>query len=263
MNSGNPMSVPQARLLAYVDGELDANAAAEVEAALARDPEAQAFVQRERLLRRRLQAAFAPVLDEPVPERLSALLAETAAAPTVVDLQAERERRRPPPPAPAAPAPRTAWPMWMGLAASVLLSVGVGFALGQRSGAGAGEMLASADGALVAGAPLASALATQTSAEAKGAVRVGMSFVSTDGHYCRSFTLNAQATAGLACEQGGRWQVQMLARDEAPADNGDSTYRQAASPWPQALLEAIDRRIAGAPLDARGEAEAIRRGWKR
>ncbi|MNY81634.1 hypothetical protein D3C86_2232920 [compost metagenome] len=40
-------------------------------------------------------------------------------------------------------------------------------------------------------------------------------------------------------------------------------YRQAAADMPSQVLEAIDQRIAGQPLDAKGEQEAVQRKWVR
>jgi hypothetical protein len=39
-------------------------------------------------------------------------------------------------------------------------------------------------------------------------------------------------------------------------------YRQAGSALPPAVLDAIDERIAGAPLDAAGEQAARNKGWR-
>lgn len=256
----NSMTMTEERLRAFVDGELDAADAAQVEAALAHDEAARRFVERERALRAQLQAAFAPVLDEPVPDRLMAALRAPAAhsvptASAVVDLGAERERRRPP----TSPAPRrVGWPTWLGLAASVLLAVFVGLRL-QAGGAGASH---DAPAAVVADASLSHALATRRAADnaAANTVQVGISFVAKDGHYCRSFALPAQQQAGLACQRGGEWQVQVLAHAQTGAAGA---YRQAATVLPPAVLQAVDAQIDGAPLDASAEEAAIRRGWRR
>ena len=61
-------------LMAYADGELDPLAAKRVEREIAANPELAATIEAHRALRRRLGAAFAPVLDAPVPDRLAALL---------------------------------------------------------------------------------------------------------------------------------------------------------------------------------------------
>ena len=75
------MKITDEQLMAYADGELDAAAAAEVEAAIAADPALAEAVARHRALRRQLRDAFAPGLDEPVPEHLMALVRAPAAKP--------------------------------------------------------------------------------------------------------------------------------------------------------------------------------------
>jgi hypothetical protein len=113
-------------------------------------------------------------------------------------------------------------------------------------------------GALVAQGALASAL-DQQQASTQGEtdpVQIGVTFRMQDGRYCRSFALRAADTAGLACRVDGEWRIPVTA--EAPASEGG--VRQAASP-PPAVLQAIELRIAGEPLDAAGEAQAQRNGW--
>jgi anti-sigma factor RsiW len=71
----NLKRVGDEELHAYVDGRLDAARAAEVEAWLAANPEAAERTQVYRAQNRALHAMFDPVLDEPVPARLTATLA--------------------------------------------------------------------------------------------------------------------------------------------------------------------------------------------
>lgn len=250
------IDLSEERLLAYVDGELAPAEAARLEAALAGHADARAFVERERGMRQRLQAAFAPVMDEPVPERLLAAARGAVPAP-VIDLAAQRERRQPTP-APAG-RPRAAWPAWIGMAASLLL----GLFIGQRWLApGAGDTsVAQVGGIWVAQAGLAQALSIRTAAQqpADDPVRLGPSFVARSGRYCRSFSLVREAMAGYACHEGETWQVQMLAK----ADAAGGGYRQAASALPAPVLQAIEAQIAGVPLDAAAEAAAVQRGWRR
>lgn len=250
------MELTDELLRAFVDGELDAAAAARVQQLLATDAQAAAFVQRERALRQRLSAAFDPVLDEPVPERLLAALGKappaandpTARAP-VLDLAASRALR--------APRRFGGWPAWMGMAASLVLGVFVG----QRLAPDDSPPVAAAGGQWVAGAPLAQALDSQSVATqpAQAPVQLALSFQAQDGRYCRSFTLPQQAMAGLACREAGRWRMEVLAKTEDAPSGG---YRQAASALPPAVLQAVDARIAGAPLDAAAEQQALQRGWK-
>ena len=65
-------------LHAYVDGELSAEQRAEVEALMARDPEAARKVADWKRQRELLKTAFDGVLDEPVPQQLAAALRERA-----------------------------------------------------------------------------------------------------------------------------------------------------------------------------------------
>jgi hypothetical protein len=263
-----PIRLTDELLQAYVDRQLDAATAARIEAALRTDPVASAFVQREQALRQRLDSAFSPVLAEAVPQRLLAALkpppaAKAAPAPTVIPLAAARQRKAAAAKAAAAAAARggsanppgwrfNAWPSALGMAASLL----VGLVLGQR-------LLPAAPGApLVASAELVQALDTQSAATqaADAPVHMATSFVSQAGRYCRSFRWPHEAVAGLACRGSSGWQVELLA--QAPAQPGGA-LRQAASPMPPALLQAIDSEIAGPPLDAAAEQLAIQRGWTR
>ena len=66
-------------LHAYADGELSAEQRAEVEALMARDPEAARKVADWKRQRELLKAAFGGVLDEPVPQQLAAALRERTA----------------------------------------------------------------------------------------------------------------------------------------------------------------------------------------
>lgn len=68
--TGQPIS--EEELHAYVDGELDPERAAQIEAALVHDTAAAEAVQGLRDQKARLHLAFDAVLDEPVPNRLAA-----------------------------------------------------------------------------------------------------------------------------------------------------------------------------------------------
>jgi hypothetical protein len=67
--------------------------------------------------------------------------------------------------------------------------------------------------------------------------------------------------SGLACKQGGAWKVQVAVQGQNKAQQGE--FRQAGSDMPSAVLDAIDQRIAGQPLDAKAEQEAVQRKWQR
>jgi len=124
-------------LIAYLDGELDASACADVEAWLEGDAamreRAAALTESACLLR----AAFDPVLHEPVPERLLAA-ARSAPAP-VVDLAAARARR-------GQPGLVRPWMQWAAAAgiAGLLIGGGAGYYVaGPDAAARQAEALAS------------------------------------------------------------------------------------------------------------------------
>ncbi|MDB5937003.1 MAG: hypothetical protein JWQ01_4347 [Massilia sp.] len=236
-------------LMAYADGELEPAERAAVEEAMRGDPAVAAAVAGHRALRQDVFAAFSPVVDEPVPERLLA----AAGAARVVRLDNVRERR-----AKAAAARRWSWPEWGALAATLVVGVFAGsLGLNRLQGTGDLAIARGAGGALMASGRLDDALTHQLAGTGQGDARIGMSFVSNAGGYCRSFALGA--LAGLACREGGKWNIPVLARGVAQ----ESAYRQAASELPPAVLEAIDARIEGTTLDSRAEGLARDRGWER
>lgn len=241
------MTFEEETLIAYADGELDAATRAAIEAAVASDPQLAHRIAQHRALRARLHAAFEPVLEERVPERLLASLHGTAAgarADNVVSLR---------------PQPRWSWPQWGAMAASVVLGILLGALLLRPSGG----PIDTRGGQMLASGALARALSEQLASTATpGApVEVGVSFRAKSGSYCRSFVLHAGGSlAGLACHEQAAWQVLALAPAEARGALG--SYRQAASALPPSVARALDDLIAGEPLDAAGEAAARARGWK-
>lgn len=213
----------------------------------------------DRRLRAMLAKTYDPVLDEPVPERLSALFAAHAApaAPAAspaapIDLDAERRRRR------------GGWMAWGGMAASLALGV----LIGAKGLAPGGDLERAADGAWVARGGLAQALDDQVSGVAvtPGATRVGMSFLSRGGQYCRAFVVDASAasagSAGLACRDGDAWRVRQIVAMASPSA-ASGAFRTAASPWPETLLDDIDDLREGDTLSPDAERVAISRGWSR
>jgi hypothetical protein len=219
-------------LMAYVDGELDATARAEFEARLAGDPALRAAVAREQALRDALRQGFDPVLDEPVPESLQALLRPAA----VVHELGEARRRR------------LGWAAWGGMAASVLLGLVVGHGLAPSAG-----------GPLRAQGELAQALDQSLSGERLGNVTLKMSVMAQGGGVCRVFTLAQESSAGLACHDAEGWQLRQLA--PLPAA-GKSDYRTAGSELPPALLGGVDALRQGDALDAEAERRVRAAGWR-
>jgi hypothetical protein len=228
------MSIEPEMLMAYADGELGPIEARRVERAIAEDPALAARVEQHRALRARLDAHFAPVAGEPVPDRLAAMLSSN-----VVDLPQRRPRRALP-----------AWSRWSGaLAASLVLGLAIGHGW-QDSG-----VVRSRGGQLYADGALAKALDRQLAA-APGAVRVPISFRDNTGQYCRVFT--APATDGIACRDDRGW---LLRQTRAGAASARTDYIQAGSTDPE-LMAAAQQMMAGDPLDAGAEAKARAAGWR-
>lgn len=168
---------------------------------------------------------------------------------------------------------RWGWLEWSVLGLVLVLGVAAGkFGLAHwqpgwsADTAGPAGMLAGRDGALAAQGKLATALTEQPGgvSQSDAEVRVGLTFLSTDGNYCRTFTLpgTAQDLNGLACRLGPEWRIPVLVQQPKPMAQMGS-YRLAGVQMPSALMEAIDQRIAGGMLDARAEMEALRRNWQR
>ena len=251
-------------LMAYVDGELDAEARTAVDAAVATDPEVAQRVAQHKALRLSLQRTYDEVLTEPVPQRLvNAARSAPAGAheARVADLASARaarakSHRR------ALPS-RVSWSQWGTIAASLL----VGLIIGQFFlNTGDVGPFVTRGGQLLARGALAQALSAQLASNQSqsSAVQIGVSFRARGGTYCRTFALSdaqsqERTLAGLACHERGTWQIEVLAPGEARAPGA---YRMAGSQAPKAVLQALEDRIAGEPLDAPGEAAARQHGWQ-
>jgi hypothetical protein len=234
-------------LMAYADGELDLVARAEIEAAIARDPDVARAVERHRALAARVRTAYDGVLGEGVPDRLAALVAPPGGAP-VADLAARREARR-------IAIGRWQLPQWTALAASVVLGLCVGMLVMREPAAPYEEV----DGAFVARGALDAALTTGlASLPDNSGVSIGISFRDHDGDYCRTFHMHREASvSGLACRHGDAWRLEVLAA--APERTGEL---RPAGAMPLAVLHAVDAAIEGEPLDAGAEAKARDAGWR-
>jgi hypothetical protein len=242
-------------LMAYADGEVDADTRRQIEAAMALDPTIAERVARHRALRTDLGAAFSGVLDEPLPSRLldaassSPASARTA---TVTDLSAARAAK-----SGGQKTGSWAWPQWMAIAASLLIGVLAGRSALQPAQS---EMFATTAGGIVATGSLSAALNDQLSGTSKDSnVQVGLSFRSKDGDYCRSFA--AGSAAGFACHEGTEWRVHAL--NEVAAQGANGEYRMAGSELPPAVLTAIDGVMEGEALDREQEQAARDRGWNK
>ena len=228
------MTVTEEMLIAYLDGELDAEHAAAVETALAADPALSERAVRHRALADRVRGAFAPVAAEPVPERLSAMLGRNDTK--VVDLAARRARR-------------VTWQAWGALAASVAAGLVVGLAIPRGSPVLGDQMAARGE--------LAQALEERASGRGQ-AMEIGLTFKDHAGRYCRTFA--GDGVSGLACREKEAWKVELAVRQPKASE---TEYRTAASVTAAPVLNMVDQLIAGEPLDAEQEAAARASNWSK
>ena len=257
------MSINKGDLMAYADGELGANDAARVEAAIAADPALAERLAAERRLRAALRDHLDPVVREPIPDELTAMIAAAAQerepetdietdARKIVNLAAARAAREED--ATFQPSGlRQQWRSGLAIAASLVLGVVLGTQLHP------GGSIVQKDGMLVASGSLSEALENQLASaqDESNELRILTSFQREDGDYCRVF--EAVPTSGIACKTGGSW---ILERTSASTHRQTSEYRQAGSAE-SALMQAAQEMARGAPLDSAQEEAARSQGWSR
>jgi len=225
------------KFFAWLDGELDAAQAAEVEARVAADPRLSRLADQHRALGAQLRGAFDPIAAAPAPERLQAALPPRA---ELVDFAARKRARMP------------SLPQWAATAATLAVGLFVGTMMPQRGNA----PLEVQAGKLYAASDLSRALDTRLASAPAGDVRIGLTFRAKGGEICRSFV--GPAASGLACRKDGRWQVRgMFAAPEGQTGN----YRMATGMDPN-LAALVGSAMAGEPFDAAAEKAAKDKGWR-
>lgn len=271
MNALN--EIDRLAVMAYVDGELPQADHAAFDARLAHEPALASAVARERALRARLQGAYAPVLDEPVPAGMLDLLAmpDEGQAPSPVTLAANdpitigsNDTHR----AALPHARRWQWREWGAMAASLVVGVVFGARLlASHPAAVGGDTVALKvrdDGAIAAQGALRDALEQRvagTVLEPNSSIGVGLTFRNHAREYCRTFTLD-NASSGIACKQSDGWVVANLEHAAGAPASAAGAYRMAASPFSPPLLQAVDALRDGDTLDAAAETAAKAKGWK-
>ncbi len=249
------MSITDQLLMAYVDGELSPDLAALILSRLETEPDLLERLEQHQRLRRELSAAYGPVMGEPLPPSLAALLHREGA---------------PSEPSPAAPLLRLAKPregsnpsrfgvVWPALAAAAAALFGVGLSEARHAG---DPLTLLGDGRLAASGPLAQSLEGSLAADAAGSgAKIMASFQDRSGRYCRVFGAAAGGHEdGVACKGDGRWLVVALANGAgAEPSNG---YRQASSSLTPATAAAVDELEASSALTPEQERKARTQQWR-
>jgi hypothetical protein len=250
------VTVPRDTLMAFVDGELSEDEARSVAAEVARDPELLRYVEEQNVLRSALGSAFAPILAEPVPPLLERAVRETPVPvrksvfeSAVLDrLRRAWEAQ--------SPAMRLSWAPAGAMAAGIVLGILLAGSFGSTT-------MRDRNGALIAEGDLARTLTERLAADDSGndAARVGVSFFSKDGFFCRSFTTGAarDRLSGIACREGNDWRIATVA--VAPVQ-ASGTFSTAGADMPASVRSALNEMIAGEPLDAAAERAAKNQGWR-
>lgn len=243
-----------AQLAAFIDGRLDDDALIDaIEAALNADPALAgrvAALAGDDEAAAAVRAAFAPVLDAPVPERLTRIVA--APAPRSAG------RALPQPANDTGPGWR--WPQFAAMAASLVLGVVIGGPLltgggTDDSSAGGSLVLASADvDAMLRTAPSGK----KVDLASLGTGEVVLTFRNVDGQLCRQFMLESAGGAtsdALACAGGSGqdWQIEAYGRRAAPAGEMKLAGGDAAP----AVVAAVDAMIDSDALLGADEAAAL------
>lgn len=234
-------------LMAFADGELDAETSARIEAAMETDDSLVEKVAGFMESRARAADALKPLIDEPVPETLMRTVRAmvdnadaTKAADNVVAFQ-----------------PRTApnsWRWAMPLAASLAVIVaGAGGYLAGRASSPSqgGGTVAQLDDPAISKA-LDTAPSGNEVGTGFGTMKLVSSFRDEAGGLCREFELSGPSNVvTIACRSNGRWDMRLAV---ATPTTGTDYVPAGATETIDAYLATIH---AGAPLSEAEEAEAL------
>lgn len=242
--------IEEEKFFAWLDGELPADEAAQVEAEVAADPELSRLADEHRAMATGLRRAFGSVEAQRAPERLQRSIDSDPGEKVVslADARSSREVRRAP----------SLWVQMGALAATLAVGIVTGNML--SSGflpSGSSDPIQTEAGRLVASADLEDALYAQlASSPVESGPRIGLTFRDKAGAICRTF--EDRAASGLACRESGDWRIRSVFQG---AEGQSTDYRMAGGPNPR-LLEEVDSIIDGEPFDAAQEKAAAEKGWR-
>ncbi|MGB7373263.1 anti-sigma factor family protein [Pontixanthobacter sp.] len=236
------MTITPEELAAFADGELAGAREAEIAAMIEADPQLAANIAAHNALKQQLGAHFAPILEQPLPDRLTAPLRKDD---NVADFQPAKT-----PHAPMAanddsvPLKRWGWIAGPALAASLAVAIFL-----PRGGDGAEGY---------ANAQLAAALNSQLVADqgSDADTRILLSFRNESGEFCRAFS--GSDASGIACRDPSGWQ---LRHSGSAGEQRSTEFRQAGNALTD-LMAAAQNMAVGPALDETEEAAAKKNGWQ-
>lgn len=259
------MAIDDKTLSAYLDGELDGQEEATVQAALEQSPELRRRLERFRRADRLAQTHLTNIDKAPLPASVTyALQAEGnqngksrfAAQPIPIHRRLLRHGR----------------PALVPLAASIALVfgflAGLAFPGLDDNAPAVATLTAPSTGRIPSGHPVYAALESTPSGQVvtiNGATEIRaepvLTFRSQTGHYCRELLIAdpESATRSIACRQApGLWQIKVMAEVPVPMDG---QYVPAGDMAEQVLDRTAQALMDGAPLGQAAEAELIGSGW--
>jgi hypothetical protein len=247
-------------LSSYLDGELAAAEARELERRLAKDRTLQARLEALRGADAATRKLYAAVDASPMPASVSRLLAaaEPAAKSKGGNVLAFPARGL-----------RQFWQMPVAIAASVALVVGLMVSkMAEQVPDAASSTATLTARTITPDSDLFGLLEGQASGQAAnlgGGIsgQALLSFTDHSGRYCRQLRLDgaAASTHAVACREASGWTLEALAYGNAMTDG---QYQQASSATPASIGSAIDGLIgARDPLDPEEENIAISKGWEK
>ena len=261
MTSTEPIS--DESLIAYADGALEPEERVAVERRIQADPALADRARRFAESRARAKDALAPLLQEKVPDALSAAVgdmlrdADGGAESGEADVVSLASRRRDASAGMSrSSAPRARWAMPIAASVALLIGAAAGFMIG-TSQVDAPDSLSIAD---LGQAGLVPALNTVTAGNESGIgaderFRAIATYRDGDGALCREFEVDradGSTIVAVACRPDAAWQVQFAVVARQTSDG----YAPASS------LESLDAYLnatgAGAPLSPEAEEEALR-----
>jgi hypothetical protein len=234
-------------LIAYADGELDAETMRKVASALRSDPAARRRLSLLREADATAAAAFAGPEREAVPDRFRNLLDEGGA--------------------PGGGMPHLRFPgrrTLYALAATLALCLffGAGLMAGTRLNGGDRVAAVWPDAALL-GKALEKSPSYATRQNGDTAVTVTASYRDRHNRICREFqaTGRGRAVDGVACRsEDGAWPLEVLAA--LPKTQANEGYSPASGGTASTIDDTLTRLGASRPLDADREAALLRNGWR-